>query len=218
MRSGSGGMTVQKGPGRRRAVQARSKATVQKILDSAIQLMIEKGADRVTMTEIAQRSDLVIGSLYQYFADKSAIHRAILLHHHADVRLMLHDFLTPVHSLEDLVAAGEAAFDQYFTLHQQDPLFNAIWSVVQTDAELQRLDIEDTLQNARFLQSVLLRLVPGADPDQVLAASAMLIQFSTVAGRFARAVPAPLAAHVRPVFQQMLRDGMRSIREKPLSD
>ena len=211
-------MTVQKTPGRRRAVQARSKATVQKILDSAIQLMIEKGAERVTMTEIAQRSDLVIGTLYQYFADKSAIHRAILLHHHADVRLMLHDFLAPVRSLEDLIAAGEAAFEQYFTLHQQDPLFNAIWSVVQTDAELQKLDVEDTLQNARFLQGVLLRLLPGMDPDRVLAACALMMQFATTAGRFARAVPGPLAAHVRPVFQQMLRDTMRAIDREPPSD
>jgi AcrR family transcriptional regulator len=211
-------MSVPKAPGRRRAMQARSKATVQKILESAIQLMIEKGAERVTMTEIAQRSELVIGSLYQYFADKAAIHRAILLHHHADVRLMLHDFLTPVASLDELLVAGEAAFDRYFTLHQQDPMFNAIWSVVQTDAALQALDIEDTLQNARFLQGVLLRLLPGADPDRVLASCALMIQFAMVAGRFARAVPAPLATHVRPLFQQMLRDAMQTIGRETLSN
>jgi AcrR family transcriptional regulator len=208
-------MTVQKAPGRRRAVQARSKATVQKILDAAIQLMIEKGAERITMTEIAQRADLVIGSLYQYFSDKAAIHRAILLHHHADVRLMLHNFLAPVRSFDDLIAATEAVFDQYFELHQRDPLFNAIWSVVQTDAELQKLDLEDTLQNARFLQGLLLPLLPGADADRVLTTCTMLIQFSTVAGRFARTLPAPLAAHVRPAFRQMLRDAMRAVQEAP---
>jgi AcrR family transcriptional regulator len=211
-------MTVQKGMGRRRAVQARSKATVQKILDSAIALMIEKGAERVTMSEIAQRADLVIGSLYQYFSDKSAIHRAILLHHNADVRLMLHDFLAPVRSLDELPAATEALFDQYFTLHQQDPLFNAIWSVVQTDAELQKIDIEDTLQNARFLQGVLLPMLPGIDPDRVLATCAMLMQFAVGAGRFARALPAPLAAHVQPAFKQVLRDAIRAVQEAPLSD
>jgi AcrR family transcriptional regulator len=208
-------MTAQKAPGRRRAVQARSKATVQKILDAAIQLMIEKGAERITMTEIAQRADLVIGSLYQYFSDKAAIHRAILLHHHADVRLMLHNFLAPVRSIDELTAATELVFDQYFDLHQRDPLFNAIWSVVQTDAELQKLDLEDTLQNARFLQGLLLPLLPGADADRALTTCTMLIQFSTVAGRFARALPAPLAAHVRPAFQQMLRDAMRAVQAPP---
>jgi AcrR family transcriptional regulator len=205
-------MTATKAPGRRRAVQARSKATVQRILDAAIALMIEKGAERVTMTEIARRADLVIGSLYQYFSDKAAIHRAILLHHHADVRLMLHNFLAPVRSFDELIAATEAVFDQYFALHQQDPLFNAIWSVVQTDAELQKLDLDDTLQNARFMQGLLLPLLPGVDPDRVLTTCAMLTQFSTVAGRFARGLPAPLAAHVRPAFQQMLRDSMEAVR------
>src|ERR1700733_11654517 len=165
-----------KTPGRRRATQARSKATVQRILDSAIALMIEKGAESVTMTEIAQRADVVIGSLYQYFADKSAIHRAILMHHNADVRLMLHSYMASVKTLDDVVQASQAAFEQYFALHQQDPLYNAIWSVVQTDAELQKIDIEDTLQNARYLKGILLPMLPGIDPDRVLATCAMLLQ------------------------------------------
>src|ERR1700737_450261 len=59
----------------------------------------------------------------------------------------------------------EAAFEHYFDLHQKDPLINCIWSVVQTDADLQAIDIEDTLQNARYIKSVVGRSLPPLNAD-----------------------------------------------------
>ncbi|MFZ8255370.1 TetR family transcriptional regulator, partial [Staphylococcus aureus] len=58
-------MTAQKAaqPARRQATQARGLRTVARILDSAAALIAEKGAERVTMSEIAQRAGLVIGTL-----------------------------------------------------------------------------------------------------------------------------------------------------------
>jgi len=102
-------MPTRKPSGRRRASQARSKATVERILDSAAALIVEKGADGVTMTEIARRSNVVVGSLYQYFADKSAINRALLVRHHEEVRRMLQGYLSNVGTFNDFMAAIEAA-------------------------------------------------------------------------------------------------------------
>src|ERR1700731_2604101 len=104
--------------GRRRATQARSKATVKRILDSASALIVEKGPDGVTMTEIARRANVVIGSLYQYFADRSAINRALLLRHHEDVRRMLQGYLSDIETFNDFIAAIEAAAAKYYALHQ----------------------------------------------------------------------------------------------------
>src|ERR1700694_4312288 len=147
-------MATRKPTGRRRASQARSKATVERILDSAASLIVEKGADGVTMTEIARRSNVVIGSLYQYFADRSAINRALLMRHHAEVRQMAQGELSEVGTFPDFMAAIEAAAAKYYALHQSDPLFNGIWSAVQTDAELQRIDLADMVQNCRQLHGI----------------------------------------------------------------
>src|ERR1700759_4306002 len=111
-------------PARRNARQARSKATVEKILDAAARLIVEQGGDAVTMTGIARRADVVIGSLYQYFADKSAINRALLERHHEQVREMLHGYLSGIRSFNDFLAAIEAAAARYYALHQSDPVYN----------------------------------------------------------------------------------------------
>jgi AcrR family transcriptional regulator len=199
-------MPAEKLRGRRSAVQARSKATVEKILDAAGALLVEKGADRVTMTEIAQRSGLVIGSLYQYFSDRGAINKALYLRHAAWAKLLLHNLLSNVHTLEDFIQAMESAFDQYFEIHQRDPLVNAIWSVVQTDAELQIMDMEDTMQDARILQRALLSLLPDADPDEALAVCALGAQFTLTSARFARMAPPEVRRHAPAIGKQVIRD------------
>src|SRR5258707_15855523 len=111
-------MATRKPSDRRRASQTRSKATVERILDSAAALIVEKGADGVTMTEIARRSNVVIGSLYQYFADKSAINRALLVRHHEEVGRMLRGYLSDVETFNDFVAGiREAAAKKYELPH-----------------------------------------------------------------------------------------------------
>lgn len=197
--------------GRRRASQARSKATVGRILDSATALIVEKGPDAVTMTEIARRAKVVIGSLYQYFADRSAIHRALLLRHHEEVRDMLAGYLSGIGNFTDFLASIEAAAAKYYDLHQSDPIYNGIWSAVQTDAELQRLDLADTLKNARQLHAISRPLLPAVDSDELMATCALLIQFALTTGRFARAMPPALKRQMLPIYRRILRTSLDAL-------
>ncbi|MDR3508446.1 MAG: TetR/AcrR family transcriptional regulator [Caulobacteraceae bacterium] len=205
-------MTTQKAPPRRRATQARSKATVQRILDAAVALLVEKGGEPVTMTEIAQRADVVIGSLYQYFSDRSAIHKAILIRHNAEVRIMLHTYFSGVTSFEGLIQSVQEAFDEYFDMHRRDPLVNSIWSIVQTDPELQKIDIEDSLQNARYICSIAQPMLPRIDPDKLMAGCVLLNHQALQTGRLARAIPPELGALTLPIFQRMMRDTLHALK------
>ena len=58
---------------RKAAQQDRSKAKVRLILDTALEMLRERPADRITTNEIAKRAGISIGSLYQYFPKKDAI-------------------------------------------------------------------------------------------------------------------------------------------------
>lgn len=198
-------------PGRRNARQARSKATVERILDSAASLIVEKGGDAVTMTAIARRAQVVIGSLYQYFADKSAINRALLERHHLQVRDMLKGYLTGIHTFNEFLAAIESAAAQYYALHQSDPVYNGVWSAVQTDAELQNMDLQDTLQNARYLHAVSRPLLPAVDGDELMATCALLIQFATTTGRFALNLPPKLRRHMLPIYRRIMRASLDAL-------
>jgi AcrR family transcriptional regulator len=207
-------MTDVNAPRRRRATQTRSKATVQKILDAATGLIVERGAQGVTMSEIAKRADLVIGSLYQYFTDRSAICRAILIRHQAEARTLLHHYVSGVRTLDELTEALNASFDAYFQLLQEGHLIVGLWAIIQTDPELQALDIEDTLQNARYLTSIAGPMMPGVATDRLTATFVMFIQFSIYAGRLARDLPADIARQFPATFKAMARAGVEMLMLK----
>jgi len=63
-----------KGVSRRKpAQQARSRAKVELILETALAMLNEGPADRITTNEIARRAGISIGSLYQFFPKKEAV-------------------------------------------------------------------------------------------------------------------------------------------------
>ena len=66
---------------RKTPVQARSTASVNAILDATIQVLLRLGKERLTTTRVALRAGVSVGTLYQYFPNKSALLQAVLLRH-----------------------------------------------------------------------------------------------------------------------------------------
>lgn len=58
---------------RKQPKQARSNELVQAILQAAVQVLAEEGAQRFTTARVAERAGVSIGSLYQYFPNKASI-------------------------------------------------------------------------------------------------------------------------------------------------
>lgn len=58
---------------RRRPKQARSRATVEAIVEAAAQILERRGADALNTNDVAERAGVSIGTLYQYFSDKQAL-------------------------------------------------------------------------------------------------------------------------------------------------
>ncbi len=70
------GMTVRPKPrisSRKRPQQARSNALVSTILEAAVRVLAEEGAQRFTTARVAERAGVSVGSLYQYFPNKASI-------------------------------------------------------------------------------------------------------------------------------------------------
>jgi AcrR family transcriptional regulator len=70
---------------RKTPVQARSSASVEAILKATIQVLISVGKERLTTTRVALRAGVSIGTLYQYFPNKSALLQAALNRHMNEV-------------------------------------------------------------------------------------------------------------------------------------
>lgn len=97
---------------RKSPVQARSAASVDAILEATIQVLLQVGKDRLTTTKVALRAGVSVGTLYQYFPNKSALLKAALERHLSEVteavELVCHE--QRGHSLEQMATALMTAF------------------------------------------------------------------------------------------------------------
>lgn len=66
---------------RRKAVQRRSRETVDVIRTAAAQVFAARGYHRATTNRIAERAGVSIGTLYQYFPNKAALLVDLMEHH-----------------------------------------------------------------------------------------------------------------------------------------
>ena len=62
-------------------MQARSTASVDAILQATIQVLLKEGKAKLTTTRVAHRAGVSVGTLYQYFPNKSALLQAVLKAH-----------------------------------------------------------------------------------------------------------------------------------------
>ena len=97
---------------RKSPVQARSAASVDAILEATIQVLLQVGKERLTTTKVALRAGVSVGSLYQYFPNKSALLKAALQRHMDEVaeavELVCHQ--QRGHSLEQMATALVTTF------------------------------------------------------------------------------------------------------------
>jgi AcrR family transcriptional regulator len=59
--------------GRKQPKQARSRVTVEAILDGAVRVLEQEGTESATTTRIAEVAGVSVGTLYQYFSERDDI-------------------------------------------------------------------------------------------------------------------------------------------------
>lgn len=122
-------------PGLRKAPrQARSKATVDAIIEAGAHVLADEGWATFTTNKVAERAGASIGSLYQYFPNKLSLVEAIRQRHLDDClgalrRTMASD--APLHRfVEDWIDGLIAAHSIHPRLHRvlldEAPNFDAI--------------------------------------------------------------------------------------------
>jgi AcrR family transcriptional regulator len=111
---------IKTGSGRRKPRQRRARQTVEAILDAVVRILKREGFDAITTNHIAEVAGVSIGSLYQYFPDKSAIFVALHGRHLEEIDRVIQTTLVEhaSSSLEDLL---RAMVDAMINAHVRDP-------------------------------------------------------------------------------------------------
>ena len=188
--------------------QERSRNRVETILEVALELVVEQGAEALAMREVARRADVQISSIYQYFPSKAHIIRELAKRNLARVRMLLQDevkrLLGEFDGAPPVAESVNRLVDAYFAHYRDQPDALAVWAGAQSDHGLRELDLEDTRSTAEFLVAPLQRIL-GRDEREVVYPLALLVSEVTgAAARLALALESPLREQLIARHKAML--------------
>ena len=195
-------------PAARQPRQERSRQRVETILEVALALVVEQGAEALAMREVARRAGVQISSIYQYFPSKAHIIRELAQRNLARVRLLLQDevrrLLEEFDGVPPVAEAVERLVDAYFAHYRDQPDALAVWAGAQSDHGLRELDLEDTRSTAEFLVAPL-QAILGRDDRVLLYPLALLVsEVTAAAARLALALESPLREQLIARHKAML--------------
>ena len=198
--------------------QERSRHRVETILDVALELVVEQGAEALAMREVARRAGVQISSIYQYFPSKAHIIRELAKRNLARVRLLLQDevrrLLTEFHDRPPVGAAVNRLVDAYFAHYRDQPDALAVWAGAQSDHGLRELDLEDTRSTAEFLVVPLQRILRRDDRDVIYPLALLVSEVTGAAARLALALESPLREQLIARHKAMLMATLEAHRKQ----
>lgn len=70
---------------RKNASQARSRATVDALVEATARILVREGFEKTSTNRIAEIAGVSVGSLYQYFPSKEALVAAVIDRHNEEI-------------------------------------------------------------------------------------------------------------------------------------
>jgi AcrR family transcriptional regulator len=197
---------------RRAPAQQRSRERMEKILAVSVALVAAKGSDHLKMSEVAEQAGISIGSLYQYFPDKSAIIRTLAERQLAAGRDCIEQALRTPKTVKALQAAFEDLVDQYYAMFLAEPVMRDIWSGTQADKQLIAIELAESRITGAMLAAAMQRVHPGLDAKKLEPTAFLIWQLGEATMRLAIAVPrkegdALVAAYKRMASREIGQPG-----------
>jgi AcrR family transcriptional regulator len=84
---------------RKRATQARSRATVDALVEATARILVSEGFDKASTNRIAEVAGVSVGSLYQYFPGKEALVIAVAERHNRAIMAVVGSALGEIQRL-----------------------------------------------------------------------------------------------------------------------
>jgi AcrR family transcriptional regulator len=196
---------------RRTPAQHRSRERMDRILAVASELIEANGSDQMKMSDVANHAGISIGSLYQYFPDKSSIIRKLAERYSTLSRACIDVALQRVTTIAELEVAYVDLIDVYYGIFLADPVMRDIWSGMQTDKHLMALELAESRVCGVMLADAMCR-ARNLTPTEKTTATAFLIwQLGEGAMRLAVSVDRKEGDQIIAAFKAMtLREILHS--------
>lgn len=186
---------------RKSPVQARSAASVDAILEATIQVLLSLGKERLTTTRVAARAGVSVGTLYQYFPNKSALLQAALRRHldsvtHAVERACDEQRGQPAEAM------AAALITTFLHAKMKDGKTSVALYAVSSDVDGARIARESQTRCNKAIVAMLKTARPPLAADPHLVAEMLQGTMIGVSRRLLES-PAP-ELHFNPLFEELL--------------
>lgn len=189
---------------RKSPVQARSSASVEAMLDATLQVLVRDGKERLTTTRVAERAGVSVGTLYQYFPNKSSLLQATLRRHLEGVRDVVRMSMRELEgrAVEEICAGVARSFLQA-KLHEPRESV----ALYEVSSDVQGTPIaQEVGESMRADMEALLRTGPQRIDDAALMSSMLL---GAIAGVSRKLVESDSPERLLPEYQRDLEAMVR---------
>jgi AcrR family transcriptional regulator len=167
---------------RKTPVQARSATSVEAILEATIQILLTVGKERLTTTRVAARAGVSVGTLYQYFPNKSALLQACLKRHMDEVCQAVEQVCMQ-HRSDGLLEMATALVVAYLAAKMRDVKATAALYAVSSDVDGAAVVKVVSARVHRALAGMFSTAREGLTKDPEVVASVVLAALNGIARR-----------------------------------
>jgi AcrR family transcriptional regulator len=167
---------------RKSPVQARSAASVDAILEATIQVLLSVGKERLTTTRVAARAGVSVGTLYQYFPNKSALMQAVLKRHLEQVAEAVERVCREQEG-NSLTQIGPALINAFLDAKMKDPKTSVAFYAVSSDVDGVKIVQRVRVRTNRAIVGVLASAREPLRKDPQVVASMLQSAMFGVSGR-----------------------------------
>ena len=158
---------------RRRPQQQRSIDKVELILDSVEKLVIVHGAESLTTTQIAQESGVAVGTIYQYFGNRTEL---LISAHDRILNRLAADFMGEAQQLD---VTDDSSIEKLIRLFVHKVHDHAGYLALLNFAYLHKASIHTDVSVDDFIGGLvnlfLSKRVPTADPSELIVVRTVAI-------------------------------------------
>jgi AcrR family transcriptional regulator len=174
---------------RKTPVQARSIASVEAILKATIQVLLKGGKESLTTTRVAARAGVSVGTLYQYFPNKSALLRAALQRHMDEIGAAVQAACRE-QAGASLQAMATALVTAFLNAKMKDPKASVALYAVSSDVDGARISREMSVKANRAIVAMLATANEELATDPELVSSMLQAAMAGVSRRLVES-PSP---------------------------
>ena len=160
-------------------MQERGRLTVNKILDAAAELLVERGLPGLNTNTVAERAGVNISTLYDYFPDKRAIVHELAARFEDARATYVEDKIRELATAPDWRPVFNETVDRLVLFRLEEPAGPALRRTLMADPELEQLDRLSTGRAARAIASAVRSRRPHLTAERAVLIADIVTETTT---------------------------------------